>query len=364
MSTPLRRVYISASAITANVERLRGLAPARDTMVVVKANGYGHGAALAARAALAGGATWIGVADLDEAQSLRAAGIDAPILAWLHAADADFAAAVRANVAIGISTLTQLRRVAAVGGASVHLKVDTGLGRNGIGRSDLDEFVDWAVGAHQRGEIRVDGLMSHVSGASREADLGQAERFAHAQGLLAAHGVTPTHLHLAASGAALDHPSLRFTMVRFGIAAYGLAPTLEHVDLELLPAMRFEASVLNVKRLQPGDGVSYNFRWVATAETTVALVSAGYADGIPRAATGRAHVEIRGKRYPVVGTIAMDQMVVDVGSDVVVEGDVAVVWGGPGAASPSVEEWAEWADTITYDVVTGIGGRVARFEQA
>lgn len=364
MSTPLRRVYISASAITANVERLRGLAPARDTMVVVKANGYGHGAALAARAALAGGATWIGVADLDEALSLRAAGIDAPILAWLHAADADFAAAVRANVAIGISTLTQLLRVAAVGGASVHLKVDTGLGRNGIGRSDLDEFVDWAASAHQRGEIRVDGLMSHVSGASREADLGQAERFAHAQGLLAAHGVTPTHLHLAASGAALDHPSLRFTMVRFGIAAYGLAPTLEHVDLELLPAMRFEASVINVKRLQPGDGVSYNFRWVATTETTVALVSAGYADGIPRAATGRAHVEIRGKRYPVVGTIAMDQMVVDVGSDVVVEGDVAVVWGGPGAASPSVEEWAEWADTITYDVVTGIGGRVARFEQA
>lgn len=364
MSTPLRRVYISASAITANVERLRGLAPARDTMVVVKANGYGHGAALAARAALEGGATWIGVADLDEALSLRAAEIEAPILAWLHPADADFAAAVRSNIAIGISTLTQLRRVAAVGGASVHLKVDTGLGRNGIGRSDLDEFVDGAAGAHQRGEIRVDGLMSHVSGASREADLGQAERFAHAQGLLAAHGVTPTHLHLAASGAALDHPSLRFTMVRFGIAAYGLAPTPEHADLELLPAMRFEASVINVKRLQPGDGVSYNFRWVATAETTVALVSAGYADGIPRAATGRAHVEIRGTRYPVVGTIAMDQMVVDVGSDVVVEGDVVVVWGGSGTASPRVSEWAEWADTITYDVVTGLGGRVARFEHA
>jgi alanine racemase len=364
MSTPLRRLYVSASAITANVERLRKLAPAQDTMVVVKANGYGHGAELAARAALAGGATWIGVADIDEALSLRAAGIDAPILAWLHAVDADFTAAIRANVAIGVSTLGQLSRVADAGGASVHLKVDTGLGRNGIGRSDLDEFLRRAVDVHERGEIHIDGLMSHVSGTSREADLGQAERFVHAQGLLADHGVTPTHLHLAASAAALDHPSLRFTMVRFGIAAYGLAPTPEHADVGLTPAMRFEASVINVKRLQPGDGVSYNFRWVATTETTVALVSAGYADGVPRAATGRASVEIRGKRFPVVGTIAMDQIVVDVGDDVVAEGDAVVLWGDPEAGAPSVAEWAEWADTITYDIATGIGGRVARFEQS
>ncbi|MDP4586417.1 MAG: alanine racemase [Microbacteriaceae bacterium] len=364
MSTPLRRLYVSASAITANVERLRELAPARDTMVVVKANGYGHGAELSARAALAGGATWIGVADIDEALFLRTAGIDAPILAWLHAVDDDFGSAVRASVAIGVSTLNQLERVAAVGGASVHLKVDTGLGRNGMGRSGLAEFIERAVDAHHRGDLRIDGLMSHVSGASREADLGQAERFVHAQELLAAHGVTPTHLHLAASAAALDHPSLRFTMVRFGVAAFGLAPTPEHSDLGLTPAMRFEASVINIKRLQPGDGVSYNLRWVASTETTVALVSAGYADGVPRAATGRAQVEIRGKRYPVVGTIAMDQFVVDVGDDVVTEGDAVGLWGDPQGGTPSVADWAEWADTITYDIATGIGSRVARFEQS
>ena len=364
MSTPLRRLYVSASAITSNVERLRELAPARDTMVVVKANGYGHGAELAARAALAGGASWIGVADIDEALALRAAGIDAPILAWLHAADQDFAEAVARDITLGVSTVAQLNAIALVGRGTVHLKVDTGLGRNGIGRSDLDEFLTIAARLQDEGLLIINGLMSHVSGTSREADLGQAERFVHAQGILAAHGATPTHLHLAASAAALDHPSLRFTMVRFGIAAYGLAPTAEHADLGLTPAMRFEASVINIKRLQPGDGVSYNFRWVATTETTVALVSAGYADGVPRAATGRAHVVIRGKRYPVVGTIAMDQIVVDVGDDVVAEGDAVVLWGDPQNGAPSAAEWADWANTITYDIATGIGGRVVRFEQS
>ncbi len=363
MSTPLRRLYVSSSAITANVERLRELAPARDTMVVVKANGYGHGAELAARAALAGGASWIGVADIDEALSLRVAGIDAPILAWLHAADQDFVEAVARDITLGVSTIAQLNAVALVGRGTVHLKVDTGLGRNGVGRSDLDEFLTLAARLHDEGLLVINGLMSHVSGTSREADLGQAERFVQAHDLLVSLGVTPTHLHLAASAAALDHPSLRFTMVRFGIAAYGLAPTPDHTDLGLTPAMRFEASVINVKRLQPGDGVSYNFRWVASTETTVALVSAGYADGVPRAATSRASVQIRGNRYPVVGTIAMDQIVVDVGNDVVAEGDAVVLWGDAETGAPSAAEWAAWANTITYDIATGIGGRVSRFER-
>lgn len=362
MSTPLRRVVVSTSAIESNVRRLRELAPAHDTMVVVKANGYGHGAELVARAALAGGATWIGVADIDEALALRAAGIKSPILAWLHAADADFDAARDSHIAVGISTMPQLSRVSAVGGLSVHLKIDTGLGRNGIGRGELDEFLRSAADAHLRGDIRIDGLMSHVSGTSREADLGQAEQFVHALDLLHSFSVDPAHVHMAASAAALDHPSLRFTMVRFGIATYGLAPTPAHRELGLTPAMRFEASVINVKRLQAGDGVSYNHLWRAPRETTVVLVSAGYADGVPRAATGKAEVEIRGRRYPVVGRIAMDQIVVDVGDDDIAEGDRVGLWGNPQDGLPSVSEWAEWSDTITYDIVTGIGSRVVRID--
>lgn len=362
MSTPLRRILVSASAIRHNVERLRDLAPARDTMVVVKANGYGHGAELVARAALAGGATWLGVADIDEALALRDTGIDAPILAWLHGVDADFAVAIERGIALGVSSVSQLRRVADAGLGTVHLKIDTGLGRNGASRHSLDEFLGLAAELHASGAVVVDGVMSHVSGTSRADDLAQAEVFVRAQERLAELGVAPTHLHMAASAAALDHPSLRFTMVRFGIAAYGLAPTPEHRDLGLTPAMRFESSVVNVKRLQVGDGVSYNFLWTAPAETNVALVAAGYADGVARAATGRAEVEIRERRFPVVGRIAMDQIVVDIGDADIAEGDTVGIWGDPATGTPSVSDWADWAETITYDIVTGVGHRVARLD--
>ncbi len=362
MSTPLRRLYVSPSAIRANVERLRELAPARDTMVVVKANGYGHGAELVARAALAGGATWIGVADISEALRLRDAGIDAPILAWLHAADEDYRAAIDRGIALGVSTIRQLNAVSEAGEATVHLKIDTGLGRNGASRENLDEFLKTAAMYQGRGMVFVDGLMSHVSGTSREDDLAQAELFVRANDRLNELGVYPTFQHMAASAAAIDHPSLRFTMVRFGIAAYGLAPTPDHQDLGLTPAARFESSVVNVKRLQTGDGVSYNFLWTAPTETTVVLVAAGYADGVPRAATGRAQVEIRGQRFPVVGRIAMDQIVVDVGDADIHEGEVVGIWGNPADGTPSISEWAEWADTITYEIATGIGSRVVRID--
>jgi alanine racemase len=355
-------VYVSASAIESNVRRLRELAPTPDLMVVVKANGYGHGAELVAHAALDGGATWIGVADIAEALHLRDAGITAPVLAWLHAADEDFVEAIARDVTLGVSTIAQLTAVATAGKGTVHLKIDTGLGRNGAGRAHLDEFLDAASQFHTEGKLVVDGLMSHVSGTSREADLAQAEVFVGARDLLAVKGVTPTHLHMAASAAAIDHPSLRFTMVRFGIAAYGLAPTTAHRDLSLTPAMRFESSVINIKRIAAGDGVSYNFLWTAPAETTVVLVAAGYADGVPRAATGRAEVEIGGVRFPVVGRIAMDQIVVDVGDANINLGDPVVLWGDPASGSPSVSDWADWADTITYDIVTGIGSRVTRID--
>jgi alanine racemase len=149
-------------------------------------------------------------------------------------------------------------------------------------------------------------------------------------------------------------------MVRFGIATYGLDASDDVIDVtrSLTPAMRFEASVINVKRLREGDGVSYNHLWRASAPTTVALVSAGYADGVPRAATGRAEVAIDGVRYPVVGRIAMDQIVVSVGDADVREGDTVVIWGDDADGAPTANDWAEWADTIPYDIVTHIGSRV------
>jgi alanine racemase len=359
VSTPLRRAIVSSAAITANVETLRRLAPAIDTMIVVKANGYGHGAVTVARAALAGGATLLGVADIAEALELRNAGIDAPLLAWLHAADEDFVDAIAANITLGVSTVSQLDRIAAAGGGTIHLKIDSGLGRNGVAGNDRDAFLDAAVAHHKSGSLTIDGIMSHVAGTSRASDLAQAEEFLRGIAELAERGIDPTHKHLAASAAAILHPSMRFTMVRFGIAAYGLHASDDVIDVPLTPAMRFEASVINVKRLREGDGVSYNHLWRASEPTTVALVSAGYADGVPRAATGHAEVAINGTRYPVVGRIAMDQIVVDVGDAPVREGDVAVLWGDSANGEPTANEWAKWAETIPYDIVTHVGARVA-----
>ncbi|MFM6968206.1 MAG: alanine racemase [Microbacteriaceae bacterium] len=360
MTEPLRRALIDADRISSNVELLRGLAPADHTLVVVKANGYGHGAVTAARSALGGGADWLGVADITEALELRAAGIDAPVLAWLHGPTEDFREAVEAGVTIGASSLAHLEALAQCENPAVHLKIDTGLGRNGVGRDDASDFLACAAELHHAGRIRVEGLMSHCSGTSREADLSQEEQFEVSLTELRGLGVDPEFRHLAASAASLDHPSLRHSMVRFGIAAYGLAPADHLRNTGVRPAMRLETNVISAKKLREGDGVSYNHLWRATESTTVALIPVGYADGIPRAATGKAHVAINGERFPVVGRIAMDQLIVNVaGADVSV-GDVVSVWGDPVDGTPHPDEWADWADTIGYEIVTRLGHRVTR----
>ena len=356
----MRRALINESALSSNVERLRELAPADHTMVVVKANGYGHGAVTAARAALNGGADWLGVADITEALELREAGINAPILAWLHSAREDFASAVSAGVTLGVSTTNQLDALALCESPTVHLKVDSGLGRNGIGRAERVEFFEKAARLHHAGSIQIEGVMSHLAGTSRASDLSQAEEFASALSALDELGVVPEIRHLAASAGALEHPSLRFDMVRFGISAYGLAVSDRSPAAPLTPVMTLESEVVQLKRLRAGDGVSYNHTWVAAHDTTVALVPLGYADGIPRAASGRAEVSLHGQRVPVVGRIAMDQIVLDLGDATATLGDTVTVWGDPAESAPHADEWAEWADTIGYEIVTRVGHRVAR----
>ena len=360
MSQPMRRALIDAVALSSNVANLRKSAPADHTMVVVKANGYGHGAVTAARAALEGGADWLGVADITEALELRAAGVTAPLLAWLHAAREDFASAVDAGITIGVSTLNQLDALALCDSPSVHLKVDSGLGRNGIGRAEREEFFRRAAELHHAGALRIEGVMSHLAGTSRASDLSQAEEFENALTVLAELGVSPVIRHLAASAGAVEHPSLRYDMVRFGISAYGLTASAHTSSTPLTPVMTLESEVVQLKRLRAGDGVSYNHTWVAAKDTTVALVPLGYADGIPRSASGRAEVSLRGERFPVVGRIAMDQIVIDLGDGSAELGDTVTVWGNPAEGAPGAEDWADWAGTIGYEIVTRVGHRVTR----
>jgi alanine racemase len=362
-AAPLREARIDLGAVRENLRVLRQLTAPALTMAVVKANAYGHGALGVARAALDAGADWLGVADLGEALALRSAGIDAPMLAWLHGADTDFTAGVEARVDLGVSSLAQLERAAASGaGAVVQLKLNTGLSRNGFDGADAPAAFARAAELERDGRLHVRGIFSHLSNTSRADDDAQLAEYTALLAAAAAAGLTPELRHLAATEAAIGRPDLRFDLDRDGIGLYGL-PAAEGIDasaLGLKPAMELAGPVAAVRRVPPGAGVSYGFTHHTERETTLALVPLGYADGVPRAASNRAEVSIGGRRYPVVGRIAMDQFLVDVGDDQVVVGDRVVLWGDGASGAPSAEDWAAWADTINYEIVTRVGPRVPR----
>jgi len=365
MSALLREARIDLAAISRNVETMRRTVDGTPVMVVVKAGGYGHGAVQSAQAALAGGASWLGVVDLAEAFALRAAGIDAPVLSWLHAPDATFDEAIRSGIDLGVNSLAQLEAVGAASAgqvAEVHLKVDTGLSRNGVTEADWAAVVARAVELERTGAVHVRGIFSHLANAGPDEDEAQVARFTAAVDRARAAGLDPQLVHLAASAGAISLPHARFDLVRIGVAAYGLSPfdDGDAAALGLVPAMTLSGSIASVKRVPAGSGVSYGYRYATDRETTLALVPLGYADGVPRQASNRAPVVIRNKRYRVCGTIAMDQFVVDVGDDEVAVGDRAVLFGDPADGAPSVQDWALAADTINYEIVTRIGARVTR----
>lgn len=361
-----REAVVDLNVIAANVRHLRELIEVPNVLVVVKADGYGHGMIPSARAALAGGANWLGVADLDEAAALRAAGIEAPILAWLHAPDETFDEAVALDVTLGIASLDQLRAVVAAGERAVkvpavHIKVETGLSRNGIGPDGWGELFLSAAECEREGRIRVDGIFSHLSNTSAADDLAQGDLFDEAVSEAHAAGLNPALLHLAASTAALTLPTLRYNMVRLGISAYGIAPTEDTrpTDFGLTPAMTVRARVATVRTVPDGKGVSYGYLHRTRGESNLALVPLGYYEGIPRTSAD-APVVINGTRYSVSGRIAMDQFIVDVSGDGVEVGDWAVLFGDPAHGHPSIHDWAAAANTIGYDIATGIGGRLER----
>jgi alanine racemase len=356
----MREALIDLGAISRNVEALRSAVDGMPSMVVVKANGYGHGAVASAGAALAAGADWLGVVDIEEALALRAAGVTAPILTWMHAPGAEIAAAAEARIDVGVNSIDQLDEVATVGGVTVQLKVDTGLGRNGATEADWERFFAAAAGHERAGRLTVRGLWSHLANAGADADARQVSAFSQAITAADSAGLRPELLHLAATGGALSLPAARFGMVRFGIGAYGLSPFAGPAGVPLTPAMELSASIIGVKRVPAGSGVSYGHEYVTSTETTLALVPLGYADGIPRHASARGPVSIGGERFRVAGRVAMDQFVVDVGEARVRAGDRAILFGDPSSGLPSATDWAEAADTINYEIVTRIGNRVTR----
>lgn len=364
MTSTMREALIRLSAISHNVSLLRGHSGCPETLVVVKADGYGHGALTAAHAALDGGATWLGTADLDEALQLRRAGISAPILAWLFGPADDLSGAYEQNIDMGISSLAQLEQVSNAaqgrGAQRVHLKVDTGLSRSGVTQADWEEFFAAVTAEQAGGRVQVVGIFSHLAGASHESDLRQGERFAVALEHASAHGITPLLRHLSSSSAAMELPTLGYDMVRLGIAAYGYSDTSHPVSALLRPAMRLSGQVVLTKNVGAGQGVGYGHTYITGSPTKLALIPLGYADGVPRQASSAGPVVIEGRRYTLSGRVSMDQFSVDVHDGDVRVGQWCVLWGDPAEGHPSVHEWAEASGTISYDIVTGVGPRVPR----
>jgi alanine racemase len=362
----MRTIEINLEAIASNYKTLKSLTSAK-VMAIVKADAFGHGMIEVSKKLESINVDMLATADFEEAELIRSAGIRSPLMAWLHSKDTDFASAIKNDIQIGLSTVDGLNLVAEAAHkvsqvAKVHLKVDTGLGRNGAALSDWPKVIARAVELETQGLIKLVGVFSHLSGTSEQDDMDQLSVFESAVAKAKELGASFEYRHLAASGAALKNKKAELDMVRAGIALYGLDPNPETsaASFGLIPAMRVSSEVVSVKKVPAGHGVSYGYLHKTTEETTLALVPFGYAEGLPRIATGRASVLLNGKRYPILARIAMDQFVLDVGQDSVKVGDEVVIFGDAKKGEPTAEELAIAAETINYEIVTRIGGRAKR----
>lgn len=359
------QVTVDLDAIANNAATLVALGQrsGAETMAVVKANAYGHGLVPCARAALAGGASWLGVAQASEALRLRESGVAAPLLTWLYSPHADLSGLLEADVDVSVSSEHALKQVAAAARhtgrrARVHLKVDTGLGRNGVPAQDLPELARRLHDAESDGLLQVVGLWSHFAWADapdHPTVRGQQGVFEEALEVVRREGLRPTLRHLANSAATLTNPTSHYDLVRPGLALYGLSPVPDisgPADFGLRPAMTVSSELAMVKHVGRGQGVSYAHAYTTPADTSLALVPLGYADGVPRAASDRGPVSIAGQRFRVAGRVCMDQFVVDVGVDGVAADATAILFGDGATGAPTAQEWAEAAGTISYEIVT------------
>ncbi|MEW9519487.1 alanine racemase [Streptomyces tubercidicus] len=365
------RAAIDLAAVRSNVRALRDRAPRAELMAVVKSDGYGHGAVRCGRAAREAGADWLGTALPEEAFALRAAGDTGRLLCWLWTPGGPWRRAIELDIEVSVSGMWALREVTEAARACgrtarVQLKIDTGLGRNGCALADWPELATAARAAEAEGALKVTGVWSHFACADEPGHPSIAAQLTAFQEALATAekaGLRPEVRHIANTPALLTLPEAHFDLVRTGIGIYGISPSPEvgtSQDFGLRPAMTLEASLASVKRVPGGHGVSYGHHYTTPGETSLALIPLGYADGIPRHASGTGPVLVAGKWRTVAGRIAMDQFVVDLGGDSAEPGDPAVLFGPGDRGEPTAEDWAQVAGTIGYEIVTRIGTRVPR----
>lgn len=365
------RAEIDLGALRANVRALRARAPRAQLMAVVKADAYGHGMLPCARAALEAGADWLGTATPQEALALRAAGIEARLLCWLWTPGGPWREAIEADIDVSVGGMWALDEVLDAARASgrtarIQLKADTGLGRGGCQPADWPELVGAAVAAEAEGLADVTGIWSHFACADEPGHpsiAAQQDRFDEAIAYAEKAGLSPEVRHIANSPAVLTLPGTQYDLIRPGVALYGISPVPQlgtAADFGLRPVMTLSARLGLVKHVPAGHGVSYGHHYVTSSETTLGLVPLGYADGVPRHASGKGPVLVGGRLRRVAGRIAMDQFVVDLEGDEPPPGAEAVLFGPGDRGEPTAEDWARAADTIAYEIVTRIGSRVDR----
>lgn len=364
-------LVIDLDALRANVRSLAERCAPADVMVVLKADGYGHGMLPVARAAREAGAAWLGVATLDEALALREAGDTGPVLCWLAIPGEDYRPAIRAGIDLTAYSVAEVEEITSAArqvsmAARLQLKVDTGLSRGGATIADWPAVVSAAAAAERDGAARVTGVWSHFACSDEPdhpANAAQEQAFAEALAVTEAAGLRPEVRHLANSAAAITRAEARYDLVRCGLASYGLSPipTLQSsAELGLVPVMTARVTVATTKRIPAGSGVSYGHTYLTARDTTVVLVPVGYGDGVLRHGSSVAPVQVGGDRFTVSGRVCMDQFVVDVGDAAVRPGDPVVLFGNGADGSPTAEDWARACGTISYEIVTRIGGRFSR----
>lgn len=373
-------VLIDLGAIRENIKYLMAKS-GKPALAVVKADGYGHGLLPVAKSALSAGASWLGVALLEEAKALRQGGISAPIIAWLTPITDDFESAINEDIDIAIPSLAHLEAITSASRslgkcARVHLEVDTGMSRGGA-LGEWSELVRSAKTHQYSGLIEVIGIWSHFARADEaghEFNKKQLENFKGAVAEAKIAGITPQVIHLSNSAAAINDADSHFDLLRLGIAIYGLSPDFSHMGssekLNLKPAMSVRARIHLVKDVPAGSQVGYGGSAITNVDTKLGVIAMGYSDGIPRNANSSAGVLVGNKPAPIIGRVSMDQFVVDLGRDSsAMAGDWAYIIGSNPSdsyTSPSsytADSWASASATINYEIVTRIAARVKRIYQ-
>jgi alanine racemase len=367
-SRRVTRATVYLDRIMHNVREVRKLiGPDVQLLAVIKADGYGHGVIPVAKAVLNAGASWLGVACVDEGLALRGTGVPAPILVMGHAAPEELAAAAHGNLTLTLGTAAQCAAITAAARGlrnplHVHIKIDTGMGRFGLLPEQLDELGRTLA---RTPAIRVEGCFTHLARGEEdpaEATNTQLQRFDSALATLARYGIEPEIIHAANSGATLIAPHSRLNMVRAGLLLYGYKPNPSVAPaLTLRPALEVESCLVRVETLPGGTRIGYGHMHRLDREATVGLVPIGYADGLLRSLSGIGYLVAGGRRVPIIGRISMDQCMVDL-TDVgqVAEGDPVAVIGAQGNESVWADDLGRWANTIVYEILCGISPRVPR----